>query len=73
MFTVGISAIREVVSSNAIIVGYAQNGHAREALALFSQMQLMSLIPTSATMASALQACADLVFLKQETLFHGVP
>jgi pentatricopeptide repeat protein len=71
MFTIDISATREVVSWNAIIVGYAQNGHAREALALFSQMQLVGLIPTSVTMASVLQACADLVFLKQSMCIHA--
>jgi pentatricopeptide repeat protein len=57
MFTVNISATREVVSWKEMIVGYAQNVHAREALALFSQMQLVGLIPTSITMPSALQAC----------------
>jgi pentatricopeptide repeat protein len=71
MFTIGIYATREVVSWNAIIVGYAQNGHAHEALALFSQMQLVGLIPTYVTMANVLQACVDLVFLKQSMCIHA--
>eukprot|EP01018_Ginkgo_biloba_P036696 Gb_40437 [translate_table: standard] len=35
--------VRDVVSWNAMIVGYAQNGHSNEALALFNQMQLTAM------------------------------
>eukprot|EP00253_Pinus_taeda_P001111 PITA_01111 len=51
---------RDVVSWNAMIAGYAQNGEAKEALALFQKMQLENIKPTCVTMASALQACAHL-------------
>eukprot|EP01018_Ginkgo_biloba_P037431 Gb_29873 [translate_table: standard] len=61
---------RNVVSWSALIAGYAQNGHANEALALFHQMQLAYVKPDSITMVSVLQACAHLGALKQGELIH---
>jgi pentatricopeptide repeat protein len=56
---------RDVVSWNAMIAGYEQNGFAEEALALFKQMQLEIAMPNSVTMLTVIQACADLGALQQ--------
>eukprot|EP01018_Ginkgo_biloba_P020813 Gb_00194 [translate_table: standard] len=62
---------RNVVSWNAMIAGYAQNGDSNEALALFNQMQLANTKPNSATMVSVLPACAHLAALQQGKQIHG--
>lgn len=62
---------RDVVSWNAMIGAYAQNGHVYPALALFRQMQLEEVIPNSVTMASVLPACAHLGALQQGKGVHG--
>eukprot|EP01018_Ginkgo_biloba_P032702 Gb_11925 [translate_table: standard] len=56
---------RDVVSWNAMISGYVQNGHANEALAVFHQMQLADVKPNSVTIVCVLPACAQLAALKQ--------
>eukprot|EP01018_Ginkgo_biloba_P026788 Gb_37509 [translate_table: standard] len=61
---------RNVVLWNAMIAGYARNGHANEALILFHQMQLVKEIPDSVTMVSVLQACADLGNLQEGKWVH---
>eukprot|EP01018_Ginkgo_biloba_P035754 Gb_27454 [translate_table: standard] len=61
---------RSVISWNAIIAGYAQNGYANEALTLFRQMQLADVTPDSATMVSVLSACANLGALQQGRWIH---
>eukprot|EP01018_Ginkgo_biloba_P038688 Gb_02864 [translate_table: standard] len=61
---------RNVVSWNAMIIGYAQNGHANEALILFDQMRLTDEMPDSGTMVSVLQACANLGVLQQGKWIH---
>eukprot|EP01018_Ginkgo_biloba_P020807 Gb_00199 [translate_table: standard] len=62
---------RDVVSWNAMIAGYTQNGHANEALNLFHQMQLADITPNSVTMVSMLSACALLTALEQGKCIHG--
>eukprot|EP01018_Ginkgo_biloba_P020809 Gb_00201 [translate_table: standard] len=62
---------RDVVSWNAMIVGYAQNGHANEALKLFNQMQLERVTADAITMASVLQSCAQLGALQQGKCSHS--
>jgi pentatricopeptide repeat protein len=42
------------VSWNAMVTGYAENGHANEALALFHQMQRVGMKPDSITMLRVL-------------------
>eukprot|EP01018_Ginkgo_biloba_P031290 Gb_27322 [translate_table: standard] len=64
-------AKRNVVSWNAMIAGYAQKGHANEALALFHQMQLANMKPDPFTMVSVLPACAHLAALQQGKCLHG--
>eukprot|EP01018_Ginkgo_biloba_P037432 Gb_29874 [translate_table: standard] len=61
---------RDVVSWNAMIAGYAQNGHAYEPLTLFHQMEMGDAKPDLLTMASVLQACAHLGALKQGKYIH---
>eukprot|EP01018_Ginkgo_biloba_P033250 Gb_04533 [translate_table: standard] len=61
---------RDVVSWSAMIGGYAQNGHANEALALFYQMQLTDAKPNVVTLVSVLVACADLAVLQQGKEVH---
>eukprot|EP01018_Ginkgo_biloba_P036993 Gb_08070 [translate_table: standard] len=62
---------RNVVSWNAMIAGYVQNGHANEALSLFLQMQLEDMTPNSVTMVNVLPACANLAVLQQGRGIHG--
>eukprot|EP01018_Ginkgo_biloba_P020274 Gb_31034 [translate_table: standard] len=63
--------VRDVVSWSAMVAGYAQAGHANEALALFHQMQQGNIIPNSITMVSVLRACAHLGALQQGIWLHG--
>ncbi|KAI5065602.1 hypothetical protein GOP47_0020297 [Adiantum capillus-veneris] len=48
---------RDVVSWNALIAGYAQNGQGEEALACFERMHEEGLPPNAVTFTCALQAC----------------
>eukprot|EP00253_Pinus_taeda_P027150 PITA_27150 len=61
---------RDVASWNALIAGYAQNGYVGESLALYNQMQLADVKPTSVTMVSVLPACAQLATLQQGKIIH---
>ncbi|XP_057834230.1 pentatricopeptide repeat-containing protein At4g02750-like [Cryptomeria japonica] len=51
---------KDVVSWNAMIAGYAQNGHAEKALETFKQMQSAGVMPDIAAFASILPACAKM-------------
>jgi pentatricopeptide repeat protein len=61
---------RNVVSWNAIIAGYAQNGNCNEALQLFRQMQLVGMKSDPVTIVSILPACARLAILQQGKEIH---
>ncbi|XP_057817148.2 pentatricopeptide repeat-containing protein At3g12770-like [Cryptomeria japonica] len=61
---------RDVVSWNAMIAGYAQNGFAEEALKTFEQMQLAGVKADSTTFASILPACAKMGALEQGMNIH---
>ena len=50
--------IRDVVSWNSIISGYALHGYGKEALKDFDQMQLANVKPNDTTFASVLFACS---------------
>eukprot|EP01018_Ginkgo_biloba_P029573 Gb_20749 [translate_table: standard] len=56
---------RNVVSWNAMIAGYVQNGDGEEALKLFSQMQLAGMRANHFTFASVLKVCASLTIQEQ--------
>lgn len=62
---------RNVVSWNAMIAGYAQNGHANEALTHFNEIQLKNLKSDSITMVNNLPAPAFLSPLQQGKRMHG--
>ncbi|KAL0720669.1 hypothetical protein Bca4012_035268 [Brassica carinata] len=49
--------VRNVVSWNAMIVGYGQNGEGREAVRLFGEMRSENLQPDELTFASVLSSC----------------
>eukprot|EP01018_Ginkgo_biloba_P028281 Gb_00409 [translate_table: standard] len=49
---------RDRVSWNAMIVGYAQNGHGKEALELFQQMLQSGIMPDHITFIGVLSACS---------------
>eukprot|EP01018_Ginkgo_biloba_P003458 Gb_33545 [translate_table: standard] len=61
----------DVVSWSALIMGYAQNGHANEALKLFYQMLCDGVKPNSFTMVSVLLACGHLAALRQGKEIHN--
>ncbi|KAJ7259930.1 hypothetical protein O6H91_Y408800 [Diphasiastrum complanatum] len=62
---------RNVVSWNAMIAGYAQNGLGKEALALYEQMKQEGVQPDNVTFALLLNACASLAALEQGKLLHS--
>eukprot|EP01018_Ginkgo_biloba_P038145 Gb_41325 [translate_table: standard] len=62
---------RDVVSWDAMIAGYVQNGHVTDALAIFQRMQLAGIKPNAVTMVSLLPACAHLGALQQSKCIHG--
>ncbi|XP_057835660.2 pentatricopeptide repeat-containing protein At1g11290, chloroplastic [Cryptomeria japonica] len=61
---------KSVVSWNAMISGYAQNGYANEALKLFYQMQFGDVELNSLTVVSVLLACAQLRALEEGKWIH---
>ncbi|XP_057830827.2 pentatricopeptide repeat-containing protein At2g03880, mitochondrial-like [Cryptomeria japonica] len=61
---------RDVVSWNAMIAGYVQNGFVEKALGTFKQMQLAAVKPNSTTFASILPACAKMGALEQGMDIH---
>eukprot|EP01018_Ginkgo_biloba_P015301 Gb_10775 [translate_table: standard] len=63
-------SVRNVVSWNAIIVGYMHNGYADKALELFYQMQYTDVESDSFTIASILSTCATLTALEQGKEIH---
>jgi pentatricopeptide repeat protein len=61
---------KDVVSWNAMLAGYVQNGYAGKALKLFHQMQLAHVTPDSTTMVNVVSACAYLGALQQGKWIH---
>ncbi|KAJ7520278.1 hypothetical protein O6H91_20G076300 [Diphasiastrum complanatum] len=61
---------RNVVSWNAMIGGYAQNGLGKEALALYEQMKQEGVQPNIVTFTIVLSACASLAALEQGKQLH---
>ncbi|XP_062185997.1 pentatricopeptide repeat-containing protein At1g08070, chloroplastic-like [Phragmites australis] len=62
---------RDVVAWSAIISGYTQADQCREALALFSEMQVAEVEPNDVTMVSVLSACAVLGVLETGKWVHS--
>ncbi|KAH9310403.1 hypothetical protein KI387_025438 [Taxus chinensis] len=63
---------RDVVSWNAMIVGYAQNGCVEKAVETFKQMQFSGIKPNSTTFAGVLPACAKMGALHQGMDIHKI-
>ncbi|XP_057873047.2 pentatricopeptide repeat-containing protein At1g11290, chloroplastic-like [Cryptomeria japonica] len=61
---------RNVISWNAMIAAYGQNGLFEKALETFKQMQLAGVKPDSTTFASILPACAKIGALEQGINIH---
>ncbi|XP_057873036.2 pentatricopeptide repeat-containing protein At3g24000, mitochondrial-like [Cryptomeria japonica] len=61
---------KTVVTWNAMIAGYTQNGFVEKALETFKQMELAGAKPNSTTFASVLTACAKMGVLEQGMEIH---
>eukprot|EP00249_Psilotum_nudum_P002183 c15083_g1_i1 orf=1-1065(-) len=62
---------RDVTSWTAIMAGYACHGLAEEAIKIFWQMQLESVMPTKATFITVLRACTRLASLEHGKQIHS--
>eukprot|EP01018_Ginkgo_biloba_P023512 Gb_17382 [translate_table: standard] len=62
---------RNVVSWNAMIGGYTQNGHGEESLNVFRQMQIAGVKPNLVTIVNVLPACAYLLALELGREIHN--
>ncbi|KAK7322552.1 hypothetical protein VNO77_25937 [Canavalia gladiata] len=63
---------KTLVTWNAMILGYAQNGCVNEALNLFCIMQSQDIKPDSFTLVSVITALADLSVTRQAKWIHGL-
>ncbi|KAL5716887.1 Pentatricopeptide repeat-containing protein [Ranunculus cassubicifolius] len=63
---------KTLVSWNAMILGYAQNGKVNEALNHFCRMQRENVRPDTFTMVSVISALAELSVLRQAKWVHGL-
>ncbi|CAN6192054.1 unnamed protein product [Urochloa humidicola] len=64
--------VKNSVSWNAMMDGYAQNGNATEALALFKRMLEEGVDVTDASILAALQACGELGYLDEVRHVHAL-
>ncbi|CAL5183943.1 unnamed protein product [Lathyrus oleraceus] len=62
---------RDLVSWNAIVAGYAQNGYVYKAFSLFNEMRSCRQAPDSLTIVSLLQGCASTGQLHPGKWIHG--
>ncbi|KAJ7533582.1 hypothetical protein O6H91_13G056000 [Diphasiastrum complanatum] len=62
---------RNVVSWNAMIAGYAQQGLGKEALALYERMKHEGVQPDSVTYVVLLNSCASIAALEQGKQLHS--
>ncbi|KAL6990744.1 hypothetical protein U1Q18_008866 [Sarracenia purpurea var. burkii] len=62
---------KDVISWNAIVAGYAQNGNLCKSLYLFNEMRTSLQRPDSITVVSLLQACAAIGALHQGKWIHN--
>lgn len=64
--------VRNVVSWNAMIVGYGQNGEGREAMRLVCEMLRENLKPDELTFASVLSSCAEFSAVLEIKQVHAI-
>ncbi|XP_059628169.1 pentatricopeptide repeat-containing protein At2g39620 [Cornus florida] len=62
---------KDEISWNAMIAGYVQNGHAKEAISAFHQMKLETFHPNLVTFVNVLPAVAYLAALKEGMAIHA--
>lgn len=62
--------LRNIVSWNAIISGYAQHGHGQKALSCFEQLKREGFSPNAVTFTCILKACGDIGALKEGQRLH---
>lgn len=62
----------DIVSWNAMIATFSQNGRAEEALKFFRQMQFKGIKPDRITFVCALDACASLLALEEGKKLHAL-
>ncbi|KAJ7546368.1 hypothetical protein O6H91_08G037700 [Diphasiastrum complanatum] len=62
---------RNVVSWNAMIAGYAQQGLGKEALALYEEMKQEGMQSDEFTYVAVLKACASIAYLEQGKQIHS--
>ena len=62
---------KNIISWNAMISGYEQNGNSKEAIELFQQMQQSGIQPNHVTFTVALSACANLADLSLGKKIHS--
>nr|KYP45249.1 Putative pentatricopeptide repeat-containing protein At3g11460 family [Cajanus cajan] len=53
-------SVKDLITWNAMISGYAQNGHARSVLEVYSEMKLSGVRADAVTLLGVLSACANL-------------
>ncbi|XP_050282794.1 pentatricopeptide repeat-containing protein At1g11290, chloroplastic [Quercus robur] len=63
---------KTIVSWNAMILGYAQNGRVNETLNHFCEMQSQNIKPDSFTLVSVIPALAELSVTRQAKWMHGL-
>ncbi|XP_024517012.1 pentatricopeptide repeat-containing protein At3g53360, mitochondrial [Selaginella moellendorffii] len=61
---------RDLISWTALITGYAQFGHSRQALDLYREMLMDGVSPSRITFLSLLSACTKLGSLREASLVH---
>ncbi|MCO5605980.1 hypothetical protein L7F22_060166 [Adiantum nelumboides] len=61
---------RDAVTWSALISGYKQNRHGKEALQLFDQMLMEGVFPSRATFACTLSVCTSQVYICQGKRMH---
>ena len=62
---------RDIMSWNALITGYAQQGQSHEALNCFEQMQLEGISPDEGTFRGVLSACSHSGLLDEAEMLYG--
>eukprot|EP00253_Pinus_taeda_P033868 PITA_33868 len=63
--------IKDIVSWNAVIAAYAQNGHGNKSLNLFSRLQQAGVKSNAFTLGSVLRACGSVAALEQGKQIHA--
>ena len=63
--------VKNVVTWTALIMGYVQYGHSKEALSLFSQMRSEGVTPNAITFVCILKACGNIYDIEKGEEIHA--